>query len=350
MTTNITLGDRKIGQNEEPFIIAEMSGNHNGSLERAKQMVKAAAETGVDCLKFQTFTADTLTLNSRASDFVINDEKSLWNGRQLYELYKEAHTPWDWHAELFEAASKLGVMSFSTPFDETAVSFLNDLGVPMFKIASFEITHLPLIRKVAQTGKPIIMSTGLASIEEIAKAIETARAEGNDQIVILKCTSAYPANAADANLATIPDMRERFGVQVGLSDHTLGAGVAVASIVLGSTVVEKHFTLDRSEGGVDADFSLEPWEMKLLKEETTRAWHALGEVKYDGTANETKSLQFRQSIWPNRDIAEGENLTKDNLKICRPGLSLDPKYYKSLLSQTAKRPIKMGERIKLNDL
>ncbi len=350
MIENITVGTKIIGHNNLPFIIAEMSGNHNGSLDRARAIIRAAAETGVDCLKFQTYTADTITLNSKRDDFIIRDEKSLWNGRQLHELYSEAHTPWEWHKELFSLANDLGVLAFSTPFDETAVDFLNDLGVPMFKVASFEMTHLPLIRKIGRTGKPVIMSTGMASLEEIGEAIQTARDAGSKDIIILKCTSQYPANASDAHLLTIPDMRRRFGVQVGLSDHTMGTGVAVASIVHGATVIEKHFTLNRSEGGVDSDFSLEPWEMKLLKEETTRAWHSAGEVRYSGTENEQKSKQFRQSIYPSRDIAKGETFSRGNLRICRPGMSLEPRHFESLLGKSAKRDIGFGERLIENDL
>lgn len=350
MTSSFKLDHRWIGPNHEPFIIAEMSGNHNGSKERALEIVRAAAQCGVDCLKFQTYTADTMTLNSMSDDFVIRDEKSLWNGRQLHDLYKEAYTPWEWHADLFQTAKELGVMSFSTPFDESAVDFLDDLGVPMFKIASFELTHLPLIRKVARTGKPIIMSTGMASLDEIGEAIATARDAGAQNIVILKCTSQYPAKASDANLRTIADMQERFGVQVGLSDHTLGIGVAVAAVVHGATVVEKHFTLDRNDGGVDSAFSLEPWEMKLLKEETARAWQASGSIHYSGTESEAKSRQFRQSIYPARDIAAGELFSTDNLKICRPGLSLAPRHWDQLIGKPAKRPIAFAERLTEKDL
>lgn len=350
MRNSITVGHKQIGPEHEPFVIAEMSGNHNGLKERALEIVRRAAETGVDCLKFQTYTPDTLTLNAETEDFIINDPKSLWNGRQLYDLYGEAYTPWEWHAELFAAANELGVLAFSTPFDESAVDFLDELGVPMFKVASFEVTHLPLIRKIAKTGKPMIISTGMASIQEIQEAIDTAREGGCEDIVILKCTSAYPADASDANLATIADMRERFGVQVGLSDHTLGTGVAVAAVGFGATVIEKHFTLDRRDGGVDSEFSLEPWEMKLLKEETLRAWRARGEVRYDGTANEQKSRQFRQSIYPSRDIAEGEVFSRENLKICRPGLSLAPRHFDALLGKRARRAIAFGERLTENDL
>lgn len=350
VTSSITIAGRSIGPDHEPFIIAEMSGNHNGSKERALEIVREAARTGVDCLKFQTYTSDTMTLDSHADDFVINDGNSLWNGRQLYDLYGEAHTPWEWHEDLFNAAKELGVLSFSTPFDDTSVDFLSELGVPMFKVASFEITHLPLIKKIGSTGKPVIMSTGMASMIEIEDAVRTAKEAGSEDIILLKCTSQYPANASDANLETINDMQERYGVQVGLSDHTLGIGVAVASVIYGATVVEKHFTLNRADGGVDSEFSLEPWEMKLLKEETSRAWHAKGKVHYSGTENEEKSRRFRQSIYPSRDIAAGEKFTSDNIKICRPGLSLAPKHLDELLGKTSKRDITFGSRLSESDL
>lgn len=350
MIDNFNLADRLIGSDAEPFIIAEMSGNHNGSKERALEIVRAAAQCGVDCLKFQTYTADTLTLDSDRDDFVIRDEKSLWDGRRLHDLYQEAHTPWEWHADLFAAAAEHGVMAFSTPFDETAVEFLDGLGVPMFKIASFELTHLPLIAKAAATGKPLIMSTGMATIEEIDEAVSTARASGANDIVLLKCTSQYPANASDANLLTIPDMAKRFGVQVGLSDHTPGTGVAVAAVVHGATVIEKHFTLSRADGGVDSAFSLEPWEMRLLKDETSRAWLSRGEIRYGGTENETNSRVFRQSIYPSCDIAEGEVFSATNLKICRPGSSLEPRHFSALLGKPARRALSKGERITADDL
>jgi len=347
---SIRIGSRSIGPDEEPFIIAEMSGNHNGSKARAIEIIRRAAETGVDCLKFQTYTADTITLASNKPDFVIKDKKSLWNGRQLHGLYDEAHTPWEWHEELFKVANDLGVITFSSPFDETAVEFLDNLGVPMFKVASFEITHLPLIRAIGRTGKPVIISTGMASVEEIKTAIETAREGGTDDIIILKCTSQYPADASDANLATIRDMAQRFGVQVGLSDHTMGIGVGIAAIGYGATVIEKHFTIDRSEGGVDSEFSMEPHEMKALKEETSRAWHARGKVHYDGTANEQKSKQFRQSIYPSMDIEEGEVFSPDNLRICRPGLSLPPSDWDLIIGRKARRRIEMGDRLGKSDL
>ena len=347
---SIKVGNKTIGPDSEPFIIAEMSGNHNGSKERALEIVREAAATGADCLKFQTYTCDTMTLDAHTDDFVIRDPKSLWDGRQLYELYQEAYTPWEWHAELFQTANELGVLAFSTPFDETAVDFLNDLNVPMFKIASFEMTHLPLIRKVGKTGKPMIMSTGMASEDEIETAIRTAKEAGSGDIIILKCTSQYPANASDANLATIGDMQSRYGVQVGLSDHTMGTGVAVAAVVHGATVIEKHFTLNRADGGVDSDFSLEPAEMRMLKDETVRAWHSMGKVHYAGTQNEQKSKQFRQSIYPCKAIAKGEKFSSENLKICRPGLSLEPAHYDTLIGQTAKRDIGFAERLTKGDL
>ncbi len=347
---SIQVGNRKISPNEEPFIIAEMSGNHNGSKERAIEIIKRAAETGVDCLKFQTYTADTITLASNKPDFVINDDKNLWNGRQLHGLYEEAHTPWEWHEELFKTANDLGMIAFSSPFDQTAVDFLETLNVPMYKVASFEITHLPLIKRIGQTGKPVIISTGMASVEEIEIAIRTAKQGGTDDIILLKCTSQYPANASDANLETIADMAERFGVQVGLSDHTLGIGVGIAAIGYGATVIEKHFTIDRSQGGVDSEFSMEPDEMKALKEETSRAWHARGKTHYEGTASEQKSKQFRQSIYPSQDIAMGEAFSAENLKICRPGLSLAPSFWEELIGKPAKRAFEMGERLNESDL
>lgn len=342
MTKSINVRGRQIGSESPPFIIAEMSGNHNGSLDRAVEIVKQAAKSGVDCLKFQTYTADTITLNSGEADFTICDEASLWNNRRLHSLYDEAHTPWEWHEVLFNVAKEYGVIAFSSPFDLSAVDFLEELGVPMYKIASFEITHLPLIERVALTGKPLIMSTGIASLEDIELALETARGAGAENIILLKCTSAYPASAKDANLATIKDMRNRFGCQVGLSDHTLGIGVGVASVMLGATVIEKHFTLDRKDGGVDSEFSLEPFEMRMLKEECVRAWEAIGEVSYNGAS---KARTFCQSIWPSQDIKKGDVFSQENLKICRPGLSLPPKNFTKLIGKRALRDIKFASRL-----
>ena len=344
---NIKLADKIIGEGHPPFIIAEMSGNHNGSLTRALELVRAAAHAGVDCLKFQTYTADTITLDVDRDEFKILDPTSLWNGRDLYSLYHEAHTPWEWHEELFKVAREHGMVAFSSPFDLSAVDFLESLNVKMYKVASFEITHLPLIKRIAQTGKPIIMSTGIASIQDIEIALKTARSAGAKDIILLKCTSAYPAQAKDANLNTIRDMQKRFKVQVGLSDHTLGIGVAIASVVHGATIIEKHFTLDRNDGGVDSAFSLEPSEMKSLKVETEKAWASRGSVSYNGAA---KSRKFCQSIFPTKPIKTGQVFSEDNLKICRPGISLAPKYFDGLLGTVVKRDLEKGDILTIGDL
>lgn len=338
-----------ISDNKEPFIIAEMSGNHNGSLERALEIIEAVADSGADAIKFQTYTANTITMNCDLPDFLIENDESLWNGRKLYDLYHEAHTPYEWHKPMFAKSRALGLIPFSAPFDESAVDFLETLEPELYKIASFEITHLPLISKVAKTGKPIIISTGLASIEDISTAIETAKKSGAKDITILKCTSSYPADASDTNLLTIDDMQQKFGVKVGLSDHTLGIGAAIAAIALGAVAIEKHVTLSREDGGVDSAFSLTPAELKMLKEEGIRAWKARGKVTYGGTDNEQYSKRFRQSIWPSRDIKKGEILSSENLKICRPGLSLAPSYYYMMIGGKATRDIDFGTRISLDD-
>lgn len=341
----IKLASKIIGKNHKPFIIAEMSGNHNQSLEKALKIVEAAAETGADALKLQTYTADTLTLNVRNENFIINDPKSLWNGESLYDLYSKAYTPWDWHEPIFTRARELGLIPFSTPFDETAVDFLEELDVPFYKIASFENNDIPLIEKVASAGKPMIISTGMATVAELDESVRAARAAGCDNIVLLKCTSTYPASPENTNISTIPHMRYLFNCHVGLSDHTMGTGVAVASVALGATVIEKHFVLDRTEGGVDAAFSMEPHEMKALVEETERAWKAIGSVKYGPTKAEENSLQFRRSIYAARDIIKGEKYTPDNIRIVRPGYGLKPKYYKSLLGKEAEKDFKFGDPI-----
>ena len=348
--TGFTVQGRRIGPDADPFIIAEVSGNHNGSLDRAVAIIRAIADAGADCVKFQTYTADTITLDAATDDFLIRDPDSLWHRRRLHELYDEAHTPWDWHAALFEEARKAGLIAFSSPFDETAVDFLEALGAPMYKIASFELTHLPLIRKAAATGRPMILSTGMAHEDDIALALDTARAAGAKDLAILKCTSAYPADASDAHLRTIPDMRRRFGVEVGLSDHTLGIGVAVASVALGASLIEKHVTLSRADGGVDAAFSLEPAELRLLKDETRRARAALGAIRYGGADREQASRAFRPSIWPSRPIARGEILSADNLIIRRPGQSLAPVHLDALLGAPAPRDLGFAERLTEADL
>ncbi|THD17777.1 pseudaminic acid synthase [Anoxybacillus ayderensis] len=333
---------RKIGLNHPPFIIAEMSGNHNQSLERALEIVEAAAKAGAHALKIQTYTADTMTLNLDNKDFKIEDPESLWKGNTLYQLYQQAYTPWEWHKPIFDRARELGMIPFSTPFDETAVDFLEELDVPMYKIASFENNDIPLIKKVASTGKPMIISTGMATVAELDETVRVAREAGCKDLILLKCTSTYPASPENTNILTIPHMRELFKCQVGLSDHTMGIGVAVASVALGATVIEKHFTLSRADGGVDSAFSMEPDEMKALVVETERAWQALGEVKYGPTEKEKASLKFRRSIYVAQDIKEGELFTRENIKIIRPGYGLPPKYYDLVIGKTAKKDVKKG--------
>lgn len=334
--------DHDIGPGRRPYLIAEMSGNHNQSLERALEIVDAAAAHGADAIKLQTYTADTMTLDVRMPGFVIDDQKSLWAGRQLYELYQEAHTPWEWHRPIMERATKHGLHCFSTPFDDTAVNFLESLGVPAYKIASFENTDLPLIRRAAATGKPMIISTGMASVGEIEEAVQTARDAGCCDLVLLKCTSSYPATAENTNISTIPHMRALFGCEVGLSDHTLGCGVAVAATALGATVIEKHFTLRRADGGVDSAFSMEPAEWRQLRDETERAVQALGSVSYGPTVSEMKSLVFRRSLYIGRDVEAGEMLDTTNVRCVRPGYGLAPKYWDSVMGRRAKTTLSAG--------
>jgi N-acetylneuraminate synthase len=332
----------KIGAESAPFIIAEMSGNHNQSLDRAIQIVDAAVAAGAHAIKLQTASPDGLTLDVDTEDFLITDPDSLWYGRNLYSLYKEAVTPWEWHKPIFDYCKQKNIIAFSSPFELKAVDFLEELRVPCYKIASFELVDVQLIRRVAQTGKPMIMSTGMASLSEIELAVKTARAEGNNQIVLLKCTSTYPATAADSNLLTIPHLQQAFGTQVGLSDHTMGVGVPCAAVALGATVVEKHFTLSRAEGGVDAAFSLEPHELKLLVEETQRAWESKGSVCYGGSKKEQVSLKYRRSIYVSEDIAEGEILTLENIRVVRPGFGLAPAHLDVLLGRRVNRGLKKG--------
>ncbi|AMA64008.1 MAG: pseudaminic acid synthase [Kurthia gibsonii] len=340
----------EIGFDQRPFIIAEMSGNHNQSLERALEIVEAAAKSGAHALKIQTYTADTLTLNVERDDFLIKDEESLWKSRKLHDLYNEAYTPWEWHEPIFNRAKELGMLAFSTPFDDSAVDFLETLDVPLYKIASFENTDLPLIKKVAATGKPMIVSTGMANAAELDELVRTAKENGCKDLILLKCTSTYPATPENTNIATIPHMRELFDVQVGLSDHTMGTGVAVAAVALGATVIEKHFTLSRADGGVDAAFSMEPAEMKALVEETERAWQAIGKVTYGPTEKEKASLKFRRSIYVAKDIQAGESFTEENIRIVRPGYGLEPKYYPNLIGKVAKKSYTMGTPITFDDL
>ena len=342
MADTITISGRAIGQSHEPFIIAEMSGNHNQSLERALAIVEAAAKAGAHALKLQTYTADTMKLALARDEFFIDDPDSLWKGRSLHELYQQAYTPWEWHGPIFERARSLGMIPFSTPFDASAVDYLEGLDVACYKIASFENTDLPLIRKVAGTGKPMIISTGMATVSDIDETVRAARAAGCQQLVLLKCTSTYPATPSDTNLLTIPHMRSLFGCEVGLSDHTFGIGASVASVALGATVIEKHFTLARADGGVDSTFSIEPEEMAALVVETKRAWLALGRVYYGLTEKESKSLVFRRSLYVAEDLAPGDVLTEQNLRIIRPGLGLPPKYFETLLGKRVGRAVRRG--------
>lgn len=339
---------RSIGRSAPPFIIAEMSGNHNQSLERALEIVDAAARSGAHGLKIQTYTADTMTLDLDCGDFVINDPNSLWNGSSLYKLYQQAHTPWEWHAPIFARARELGMIPFSTPFDDSAVDFLETLDVAVYKIASFENTDLALIRRVAATGKPMIISTGMASVAELDETVRAARAAGCRDLVLLKCTSTYPATAANTNVLTIPHMRELFGCEVGLSDHTMGCGVALASVALGASVIEKHFTLRRVDGGVDSTFSMEPQELQTLVQESERAWQALGQVSYGASAAEQPSLKFRRSLYVSRDMRAGETFSTDNVRAIRPGMGLAPKHLDAVLGRPAKTALARGTALAWN--
>ncbi|MBM7866716.1 pseudaminic acid synthase [Heliobacterium gestii] len=347
---SFTVAGRIVGADAPPLIVAEMSGNHNHSLERALQIVEAAARSGAHALKIQTYTADTMTLDVDKAAFRIDDPQSLWAGRTLHQLYAEAATPWEWHGPIFERCRQLGLIGFSTPFDASAVDFLESLDVPMYKIASFELTDLPLIRRVAATGKPLLMSTGMATVAEIDEAVRTARDAGCCHLALLKCTSSYPASPEASHLRTIPHLLSLYGgaapeetaVQVGLSDHTLGIGVAVASVALGATVIEKHFTLNRADGGVDAAFSLEPAEMAALVAETERAWQALGRVHYGPLGGEATSLKHRRSLYIGADMGAGERFTPENLRVIRPGDGLPPKYYDLLLGRPLIRDAAKG--------
>ena len=339
---NMKIGDFEIKQGKAPLVIAEISGNHNQSLERALMIVDAAAKSGANALKIQTFTPDTMTLDIDVGEFVISDPKSIWKGQKIYDLYKKAQTPWDWHKPIFERAKELGMLAFSSPFDDTAVDFLESLEAPCYKIASFESTDIPLIKKVAATGKPLIISTGMATVSELEESVIAARSAGCEQLILLKCTSTYPASPENSNLSTIPHMRELFDCEVGLSDHTLGVGVAVAATSFGATVIEKHFTLDRKDGGVDSTFSLEPAEFSQLVIEVERASQALGKVQYGPTHAESIAATRRRSIYITKDVKIGDVLTKDNLKCLRPGHGLAPKHYESLLGKVVKRDARRG--------
>lgn len=325
-----------------PLIVAEMSGNHNGSLERALAIVRAAADSGAHAIKIQTYTADTITLDVDAPAFRVSDGHVLWGSRTLYDLYREAHTPWDWHRPIFDLARSLGLVAFSTPFDETAVEFLEDLEVPLYKIASLEIVDTPLIRLVAQTGKPVILSVGTASIAEVAMAVDAARSGGCDDLTLLACTSSYPARPDDANLRRIPVMAEMFGTKVGLSDHTPGIGVSVAAAALGATVIEKHFTLDRADGGVDAAFSLEPTELRQLVDGCDAAARALGSASTWTTPAETESLRLRPSLYVSEDAQAGDLVSHANVRSVRPGGGLPPSDIDRVIGREFRAGVRKG--------
>lgn len=336
----IDIQGRPIGPGHPPYVIAELSGNHNGRLERALELVDAAKAAGVDAVKLQTYTADTITLDSDLPDFRISGGP--WDGYRLYDLYREASTPWDWHEQLFERARRHGLAVFSSPFDPTAIAFLETLGAPAYKIASFEVIDLPLVELAARTGKPLIISTGMADLAEIGEVASTVRATGNEAFALLHCVSSYPAPPEDANLLTLPHLAETFGTVVGLSDHTPGTAVATAAVSLGASIVEKHLTLRRADGGPDAAFSLEPHEFKDLVENVHVAHRALGRINYDREPSEKGSLVFRRSLYAVRDIAAGEILTPDNVRSIRPGHGLPPKFLSSVLGRHAVRSIARG--------
>jgi pseudaminic acid synthase len=336
------IASRVVGAESPPFVIAEMSGNHNQSLDYALEIVDAVAEAGAHALKLQTYTADTMTLDLNEGEFFISDASSLWQGATLYDLYRKAYTPWEWHEPIFRRCRERGLIAFSTPFDASAVDFLQGLGAPCFKIASFENTDLPLIRRAAATGKPLIISTGMATLAEIDEAVRAARDAGCRDLALLKCTSSYPASPASSNLAAIPYLRSAFGCEIGLSDHTLGIGAAVAATALGATVIEKHVTLSRRKGGVDAAFSLEPPELKQLVAETNVAWQATGSITFGPSPDEVGSLVFRRSLYVCEDLEAGDVLTARNLRAIRPGRGLPPKYIDQLLGKRVTKAVKRG--------
>jgi len=334
----------------KPFIIAEMSGNHNQSLERALEIVEAVANCGVDALKLQTYTQDTMTIDCDSPDFIIEDKNSLWSGEKLYDLYKKASTPYEWHKPIFDKCKELGIIGFSTPFDLSSVDFLESLNCPIMKVASFENCDIPLLKRIAQTKKPVIMSLGMIGLEETKEAVEILTNNGCTDLTLLKCTSSYPASVEISNLLTIPDLQKHFpDCKIGLSDHTLGIGAAVASVALGASVIEKHFTLSRAEGGVDSAFSMKPAEMKQLVEECHNAYKALGKVNYELSESEQKSRKFRRSLYVVKNIKKGEKITPENIRSIRPGYGLHPRFYEKALGKTALTDLKFGEPLKMED-
>jgi pseudaminic acid synthase len=344
----ISINNKKIGQSQSPYIIAEMSANHDGSIDNAYKIIKMAKACGADAVKLQTYTPDTLTIDSNLPDFQLTE--GLWAGQSLYELYKSAYMPWEWHQSLFDYAMKVGITIFSSPFDNTAVDLLEDLNSPAYKIASFEAVDLPLIKYVAQTGKPMIISTGMADFKEIEEAIEAAREGGCKELAILHCVSGYPAPSGDYNLRTLVDMQKKFGLVTGLSDHTVDNTTAITSVALGASIIEKHVTLDRNGGGPDDSFSLESNELKELCVGARNAWGALGSVDYGRKSSEQGNVKFRRSIYAIKDIKKGEKFTKDNIKIIRPGFGLSPKYYEQVLSKIANCNIAFGTSLKWDDV
>lgn len=343
----IKIENYTIGKHHKPFIIAEMSGNHNQSIDRALALVDAAAASGAHALKLQTYTADTITMKGV---YTIQDEGSLWQGKELHQLYKEAYTPWEWHQAIFDRAKAHGMIAFSSPFDESAVDFLESLNVPLYKIASFENTHHPLLKKVAKTGKPVIMSTGVATVDDITESVKVLKDAGCKELILLKCTSTYPASPENTNVRTIPDLEHRFGVLAGLSDHTMGIGVGIAAVAMGAVVIEKHFTLRRADGGVDSAFSMEPEELKALVVETERAWLSLGKVSYDLTEKEKKSLEFKRSIYVSSPITKGEVFSEANIKVIRPAKGLHPRYFDVILGKKASRDLQAGHPLESGDV
>lgn len=346
MNQPIQVANYTISSSDRPFIIAEMSGNHNQSLERALAIVDAAADAGAHAIKLQTYTPDTITFNGQSEEFYIRDNQSLWADKNLYKLYQEAYTRWEWHAPIFEHAKKRGLIAFSSPFDTTAVDFLESLDVPLYKIASFENTDHLLLKKVAQTGKPVIMSTGVATLADLYESVKVLRDNGCKDLILLKCTSTYPATPESTNLLTIPHMRDLFSVYTGLSDHTMGIGAAVAAVALGAVVIEKHFTLSRADGGVDSAFSLEPHELQSLVTETERAFLAMGQINYTPTPKEQKSLQFKRSLYVVKDIRAGEPFTAENVRSIRPANGLHTRYYDQVLNSVATQDIPAGTALR----
>ena len=342
MNAHISIDGRKIGTDYAPYIIAEMSANHNGSIENAFKIVEQAKRCGADAVKLQTYTADTITLDSRAPEFMIRG--TLWDGQSLHELYQKAHMPWDWHKPLFDFAREQGITIFSSPFDFSAVDLLESLNAPAYKIASFEMVDLPLIRYVAQTGKPMIISTGMADADEIAEAVATAKSAGCRELVVLHCVSGYPAPAADYNLRTLPDMAARFGTLVGLSDHTLDNTTAVASVVLGACVIEKHFTLDRNGGGADDSFSLEPDGLQALYRDSKTAWQALGRVHYGLKSSEQGNVQFRRSLYFVKDLQKGDTIDETCIRSVRPGFGIAPKHFDELIGKRLTRNVQANTK------